>query len=102
MEREATPKPAMKLGIRLHLTGLLFSNRILILDTLGVERCRSTVHNWVQKAELQPIDDADPDHVAVDETVIQLNDERYWLYAAVDLAPIACFTCGCIRRKDRR
>ena len=25
-----------------------------------------------------------PDHVAVDETVIQLNDERYWLYAAVD------------------
>jgi len=23
-------------------------------------------------------------HVAVDETVIQLNSERYWLYAAVD------------------
>ena len=25
-----------------------------------------------------------PNHVAVDETVIQLNSERYWLYAAVD------------------
>jgi transposase-like protein len=25
-----------------------------------------------------------PDHVAVDETVIQLNNEPYWLYAAVD------------------
>ena len=27
---------------------------------------------------------AEPDHVTVDETVIQPNDERYWLYAAVD------------------
>jgi len=25
-----------------------------------------------------------PDHVAVDEAVIRLNDELYWLYAAVD------------------
>ena len=25
-----------------------------------------------------------PDHVAVDETVIRLDEERYWLYAAVD------------------
>jgi transposase-like protein len=56
----------------------------LIFDNLGVERCRYTVHNWVQKAELQPTDGADPDHVAVDETVIQLDDGRYWLYAAVD------------------
>jgi transposase-like protein len=84
VERESTPEPAMKLGIRLHLAGLSLSNTISILDNLGVKRCRSTVHNWVQKADLQPTDGADPDHVAVDETVIQLNDERYWLYAAVD------------------
>ena len=84
VEREATPEPAMKLGIRLHLAGLSLSNTILILDSLGVRRCRATVHNWVQKADLQPADGADPDHVAVDETVIQLNDERFWLYAAVD------------------
>jgi transposase-like protein len=51
---------------------------------LGVDRYRSTVHRWVQKADLQPTDGAEPNHVAVDETVIQLNDERYWLYAAVD------------------
>jgi putative transposase len=51
---------------------------------LDVDRHRSIVHNWVQKAELRPTDGADPDHVAVDETVIQLNDERFWLYAAVD------------------
>ena len=84
VEREATPEPAMKLGIRLHLAGLSLSNTISILDRFGVRRCRSTVHNWVQKADLQPADGADPDHVAVDETVIQLNDERFWLYAAVD------------------
>jgi len=42
------------------------------------------VHNWVHKAELQPRSGQNPDHVAVDETVIRLNDEQYWLYAAVD------------------
>jgi transposase-like protein len=51
---------------------------------LGVGRHRSIVHRWVQKADLQPTDGADPNHVAVDETMIQPNDERYWLYAAVD------------------
>jgi len=86
LEREATPEPAMKLGIRLHLAGLSLSDTISVLDKLGVDRCRSTVHNWVQKADLQPLDGANPDHVAVDETVIQLNDERYWLHAAVDPA----------------
>jgi len=77
VEREATPESAMKLGIRLHLAGLSLFDTISILDRLGVRRCRTTVHNWVQKADLQPLDGADPDHVAVDETVIQLNDERF-------------------------
>jgi putative transposase len=48
------------------------------------KRQRSTVHNWVHKADLQPENGQNPDHVAVDETVIRLNDEQYWLYAAVD------------------
>jgi transposase-like protein len=51
---------------------------------LGVDRHRTTVHRWVQKADLQPTDGADPNHIVVDKTVIQLNSERYWLYAAVD------------------
>jgi transposase-like protein len=84
LEREATPEPAMKLGIRLHLAGLSLSDTVSILERLGVDRHRTTVHRWVQKADLQPTGGATPNHVAVDETVIQLNDERYWLYAAVD------------------
>ncbi|PGF13838.1 IS6 family transposase [Natrinema sp. CBA1119] len=55
-----------------------------VLEVFGVERARATVHNWVHKANLQPEDGQSPDHVAVDETVILLNDEQYWLYAAVD------------------
>jgi len=84
VEREATPKLLMKLGIQLHLAGLSLSNTVSILDIFGVNRARSTVHNWVHKADLQPEAGRNPDHVAVDETVIQLNDEQYWLYAAVD------------------
>ncbi|SDD85077.1 IS6 family transposase [Natrinema hispanicum] len=84
VEREATPRLLMKLSIQLHLAGLSLSNTVSILEIFGVERARSTVHNWVHKADLQPEEGQRPDHVAVDETVIRLNDEQYWLYAAVD------------------
>ncbi|WP_248898173.1 IS6 family transposase [Haloplanus halobius] len=84
VEREATPRLLMKLSIQLHLAGISLSNTISILEMFGVERARSTVHNWVHKADLQPEEGRSPDHVAVDETVIRLNDEQYWLYAAVD------------------
>ena len=84
VEREATPWLLMKLSIQLHLAGLSLSNTVSVLKIFGVERARSTVHNWVHKADLQPESGRCPDHAAVDETVIQLNDEQYWLYAAVD------------------
>ena len=84
VEREATPKLLMKLSIQLHLSGLSLSNTVLFLEVFGVSRVRSTVHNWVHKAELQPETGRSPNQVAVDETVIQLDDEQYWLYAAVD------------------
>ena len=84
VEREATPRLLMKLSIQLHLAGLSLSNTVSILEIFGVNRARSTVHNWVHKAELQPESGRSPDHVAVDETVIRLNDEPYWLYAAVN------------------
>jgi transposase-like protein len=57
---------------------------VSILEVFGIARARSAIHNWVHKAELQPESGRTPDHVAVNETVIRLNDERYWLYAAVD------------------
>jgi transposase-like protein len=84
VEREATPRLLMKLGIQLHLAGLSLSNTISLLEILGVDRARSTVHNWVHEADLQPESGQNPGHIAVDETVIRLNNEQYWLYAAVD------------------
>jgi hypothetical protein len=47
----------------------------LFFDIFGVDRVRSTVHNWVHKADLQRTSGRNPNHVAVDETVIQLDDE---------------------------
>jgi transposase-like protein len=84
VEREATPRLLMKLSIQLHLAGLSLSNTVSFLEVFGVNRVRSTVHNWVHKADLQPESGRSPNHVAVDETVIRINDEQYWLYAAVD------------------
>jgi len=56
VEREATPRLLMKLSIQLHLSGLSLSNTVSILEIFGVQRARSTVHNWVHKADLQPED----------------------------------------------
>ncbi|AZQ14289.1 IS6 family transposase [Halorubrum sp. PV6] len=84
VEREATPRLLMKLSIQLHLSGLSLSNTVSFLEIFGFDRVRSTVHNWVHKADLQPESSRRPNHVAVDETVIRLDDEQYWLYAAVD------------------
>ena len=82
VERERTPSELMKLGIRLHLAGLSLSNTISELEKFGVQRSRKAVHDWVQKADLQPTTDASPDHIALDETVIRINSQQYWLYAA--------------------
>ena len=42
------------------------------------------LHNWVPRADLQPDPGRSPDHIAVDETVIQLDDEQYWLSVAIN------------------
>jgi transposase-like protein len=52
VEREATPRLLMKLSIQLHLAGLSLSNTVSFLEVFGVDRVRSTVHNWVDKADL--------------------------------------------------
>jgi len=74
----------MELGIRLHLAILSLSDTVSELDKFGVERSRKAVHDWVHKADLQPTTDVSPDHIALDETVIRINGQQFWLYAAVD------------------
>jgi transposase-like protein len=73
----------MKPGIEPHLAGLSLSDTVFILEIFDVERVRSPVQNWVHIADRQPEAGRFSDHVAVDETVIRLNDKQYWPSAAV-------------------
>ncbi|WP_128904755.1 IS6 family transposase [Halorubrum amylolyticum] len=84
MERVRTPEPAMALGIQSQVAGLSLSNTTELLEDLGVQRSRKAVHDWVQKADLQPDSSKSPNQVALDETVIRINDQQFWLYAAAD------------------
>jgi putative transposase len=84
VERERTPRRFFEEAIRLHLGGLSLSSTVSELATKGIERSRTAVHNWVQKAGLQPDSDVEPTEIALDETMIQLNTDRYWLFAADD------------------
>jgi putative transposase len=83
VERERTPEQIVEVGIQLHLAGPSLSGTKQYLERVGVERSRTAIHNWVQKADLQPTGDGAPNQIAVDETVIGINDERNRLYAAV-------------------
>jgi len=38
----------------------------------------------IHKVDPQPVGGASPNRVAVDETAIQIDSDRFWLYAAVD------------------
>jgi transposase-like protein len=86
VERTRTPRFAIQVGIQLHLAGLSLSNTKQYLEKLGVERSRTAIHDWVRKVDLQPDSDVSPNQIAVDETVIRVNGQRHWLYAAVDPA----------------
>ena len=70
VERQRTPPQLMKLGIRLHLAGLSLSNTVNEFERFGVKQSRKTVYDWVRKVDRQPANDASPDHIALDETVI--------------------------------
>ena len=66
------------------LGGLSLSETRLMLKSFGVERARSTIHNWVKKCDLKPAGNRQPDQVALDETVVKVNGEQFWLFGAVD------------------
>jgi len=84
VERKRTPEWAIRVGIRCHLAGVSLRNASQFLDELGVNRSHVAVHNWVHKADLQPISTVTTDQLAVDEEVIRINGDDYWLYGAVD------------------
>ena len=84
VERKRTPEWAIQVGIQCHLAGISTRDASQFLEELGVQRSHVAIHNWVHKADLQPISTVSADQLAVDEKVIRINGDDYWLYGAVD------------------
>jgi transposase-like protein len=84
VERRRTPEWAIQVDIRCHLAGISTRYASQFLYELGVQRSHVAIHNWVHKAELQPISTVSTDQLAVDEKVIRINGDDYWLYGPVD------------------
>jgi transposase-like protein len=84
VERDRTPRWAIEVGIRCHLSGMSLRDTSQFLGELGVQRSHVAVHNWVHKAELQPISTVSADQLAVDEMMIRLHGTEFWLYGAID------------------
>jgi len=84
VERERTPEPAIKLDIQLHLVKPPLSDTVFVFDDLDAQCPRKFVHDGVQKADRQPVSGKNPNHDAVDETVIRIDDQQFRLHAAVN------------------
>ena len=84
VERDRTPEWAIQMGIRCHLAGMSLRDASQFLDELGVQRSHVAIHEWVHKANLQPISTVTADQLAVDEKMVRLHGQEFWLYGAVD------------------
>ena len=77
VEQERTPHEIIEMDVQLRVAGLSLSNTKQYLEKLGVSRTRTAIHNWIRKADLQPANGTSPNRVAVDETVIQIDSDRF-------------------------
>lgn len=59
-----------------------------------MDRCRSTVHYWMKNADLEPCSGRSPATIALDETVVKIDGEQYWLFAAVNSEPTVILHVG--------
>jgi transposase-like protein len=84
VERQRTPEWAIQVGIRCHLAGMSLRDASQFLDELGVQRSHVSIHEWVHKADLQLISTVTADQLVVDEKMIRLHGQQFWLYGAVD------------------
>ena len=84
VERDRTPRWAIEVGIRCHLTGMSLREVDKNIELFGINRSHIAIDNWVHKADLQPISTVSEDQFAVDEKMICLHGQKFWLYGAVD------------------
>ncbi len=77
VERQRTPEWAIQVGIRCHLAGMSLRDASQFLEELGVQRSHVSIHEWVHKADLQPISTVTADQLAVDEKMIRSMDRNF-------------------------
>ena len=53
-------------------------------ELIGVDQSHVVIHNWVHKADLQPISAVFEDQPAVDEKMIRPHGQKFRLYGVVD------------------
>ncbi|PSQ55924.1 IS6 family transposase, partial [Halobacteriales archaeon SW_8_68_21] len=66
-ERDRTPRWAIEVGIRCHLSGMSLREVSKFLEEKGISRSHVAIHNWVHKADLQPLSTVSADQLAVGE-----------------------------------
>ena len=86
-ENERTPTAVRRFGVRLHTAGLSIRETVAILDLVGVDRSHGAVWNCVHTLSEAQSDPpmATPSQVAVDEKRIEVDGEKKWLYATIDI-----------------
>jgi transposase-like protein len=84
VERDRTRRWAIEVWIRCHLASMPLREVSKHLELFGIDRSYVAVHNWVHKADLQPVSTVSEDQLAVDEKMIRLHGQQFWLYGAVD------------------
>jgi transposase-like protein len=84
VQRDRTPRWAIELRIQCHLTGMSLRNVSTFLAELGTDRNHVAIHNWVHSAQLHTASSVSADQLAVDEKMIRLHGQQFWLYGAVD------------------
>lgn len=68
----------------MYVTFPSFLNTIVFIDTYDSLRSRKAIHNWVQNTDLQPDGGKGSNQLALDESVIHINNQQYWLNVASD------------------
>ena len=65
------------MGVQYHLSGIYIHAITNTLERFGIDRSHIAVHNWVDKADLQPISTVSADQLAVDEKMIRLHGQKF-------------------------
>jgi len=66
VERDWTPRWAIEVGTCCHLAGMSLREVSKHLERFGIDRSHVAIHNWVHKADLQPISTVSEDQIAED------------------------------------